>query len=61
MTGLFLAGAFTSLTWITGQAHWDALGSIAVGVLMGCIAVQLMRTNKRFLIGGSSGWVGLGG
>jgi hypothetical protein len=46
------AGGFTLLTWITGQQHWDALGSIAVGVLMGGIALQLMRTNKRFLIGG---------
>ena len=30
------------------------MGSIAVGLLMGMIALQLMRTNKRFLIGG---WV----
>lgn len=63
MTGLFLAGAFTALTYATGQPHWDALGSIAVGVLMGAIAVQLMRTNKRFLIGGwppgrPAAWVG---
>jgi multisubunit Na+/H+ antiporter MnhE subunit len=46
-----VAGAFTLLTWMTGQPHWDALGSIAVGLLMGIIAIQLMRTNKRFLIG----------
>ncbi|KAI3429711.1 hypothetical protein D9Q98_005796 [Chlorella vulgaris] len=51
VAGLGLAGGFTLLTWITGQQHWDALGSIAVGVLMGGIALQLMRTNKRFLIG----------
>lgn len=51
MAGLGLAGFFTALTWWTGQPHWDALGSIGVGLLMGAIALQLMRTNKRFLIG----------
>ncbi|KAL4450203.1 hypothetical protein ABPG77_010872 [Micractinium sp. CCAP 211/92] len=51
VAGLGLAGFFTALTWWTGQSHWDALGSIGVGLLMGAIALQLMRTNKRFLIG----------
>lgn len=51
MAGLGLAGFFTALTWWTGQPYWDALGSIGVGLLMGAIALQLMRTNKRFLIG----------
>jgi hypothetical protein len=49
------AGGFTWLTYATGQPYWDSIGSIAVGLLMGVIALQLMRTNKRFLIGG---WVG---
>lgn len=48
------AGGFTLLTYFTGQPHWDAMGSIAVGLLMGVIALQLMRTNKRFLIGAFS-------
>ncbi|EFN60121.1 hypothetical protein CHLNCDRAFT_18700 [Chlorella variabilis] len=51
VAGLGLAGGFTLLTYFTGQPHWDAMGSIAVGLLMGVIALQLMRTNKRFLIG----------
>ena len=34
---------------------WDAMGSIAVGLLMGAIALQLMKSNKRFLIG-ALGW-----
>ncbi|KAL4421651.1 hypothetical protein ABPG75_010942 [Micractinium tetrahymenae] len=55
VAGLGLAGFFTALTWWTGQPQWDALGSIAVGVLMGGIALQLMRTNKRFLIGKPAG------
>lgn len=35
-----------------GHPAWDAWGSISVGVLMGAIALQLMKSNKRFLIGG---------
>ena len=52
------AGGFTWLTYATGQPCWDSIGSIAVGLLMGVIALQLMRTNKRFLIGGwVHGWL----
>lgn len=51
VAGLCIAMGFTALTWVTGQPHWDAMGSIAVGLLMGVIALQLMRTNKKFLIG----------
>ena len=43
----------------TGHPAWDALGSISVGVLMGAIALQLMKSNKRFLIGGWEIWSGL--
>ncbi|PSC74152.1 Metal tolerance C4 [Micractinium conductrix] len=51
VAGLGLAGGATLLTYLTGHAYWDALGSISVGLLMGAIALHLIRTNKRFLIG----------
>lgn len=51
VVGLLLAGIFSGLTYATGHPAWDAWGSISVGVLMGAIALQLMKSNKRFLIG----------
>jgi hypothetical protein len=53
--GLVIAGISSYLTWMTGQPVYDAVGSIAVGVLMGAIATLLIRNNKRFLIGGCGG------
>jgi zinc transporter 9 len=51
VTGLAIAGATSYLTWATGNPVWDACGSITIGLLMGGIAVGLIRNNKRFLIG----------
>lgn len=53
VAGLGIAGLFTSLTWITGNPVYDAIGSMAVGALMGGIAMMLIRNNKQFLIGRS--------
>jgi zinc transporter 9 len=51
VAGLGIAGAASYLTWLTGNPAYDAVGSIAVGALMGAVAVTLIRNNKRFLIG----------
>lgn len=51
VAGLGIAGIASYLTWITGDPLYDAVGSIAVGCLMGGVAVMLIRNNKRFLIG----------
>ena len=51
VAGLGIAGLASYLSWMTGDPVYDAVGSIAVGVLMGGVAVTLIRNNKRFLIG----------
>lgn len=51
VAGLGVAGVASYMTWISGDPMYDALGSIGVGVLMGGIALAMIRNYKRFLIG----------
>ncbi|PNW82678.1 hypothetical protein CHLRE_06g289150v5 [Chlamydomonas reinhardtii] len=51
--GLAIAAACTALAHATGNAMWDAAGSILVGCLLGAIATFLVQKNRQLLIGRS--------
>jgi cation diffusion facilitator family transporter len=55
LAGLLLATIGVSLTVITGNEAWDGVGSLAIGLLLGCVAVILAIEMKSLLIGESAG------
>lgn len=51
LVGLAFALAGVGLTVLTGDAVWDGIGTVAIGVLLGVIAVILMVEMHSLLIG----------
>ena len=51
LLGLSIAVAGIGLVMLTGDARFDALGSIAIGLLLGVIAIVLAIEMKSLLIG----------
>ena len=54
LIGLVFALAGVSLAELTGNARFDAAGSLAIGVLLGVIAITLVIEMKSLLIGESA-------
>lgn len=54
LTGLGFATVAVILTEVTGNGRWDGAGSLAIGVLLGCVAVVLATEMKSLLIGESA-------
>ncbi|WP_076072676.1 cation diffusion facilitator family transporter [Sphingomonas montana] len=49
--GLLLAGLGVAISHATGDARWDGVASILIGVVLGVVAVVLARESKDLLIG----------
>ncbi len=49
--GVLVAGLGIGLTEVTGNPVFDSLGSIFIGLLLGAIAIALIRRNRSLLLG----------
>jgi cation diffusion facilitator family transporter len=55
LAGLIIALVGVALETITGDGAWDGAGSVAIGLLLTCVAVILAIEMKSLLIGESAG------
>ncbi|MFC9998302.1 cation diffusion facilitator family transporter [Nocardia sp. NPDC127526] len=51
LIGLVFAFAGVGLTMLTGNPLWDGIGTLAIGILLFCIAIVLIVEMKSLLIG----------
>jgi cation diffusion facilitator family transporter len=55
MTGLLVAMAGTVAARVTGEAMWDGIASLVIGVILGVVAFFLAFETKALLVGESAG------
>lgn len=48
--GVVVAIISMALAYLTGNYWWDAIGSIIIGLLLGCVAIVLVNINRKYLI-----------
>jgi len=53
VTGVLIAGCGVTLTHITGNVIYDAVGTVAIGGLLGAVALMLVTKNRDMLVGRS--------
>ena len=51
--GVVVATVAVGISYLTGNALWDALGSLVIGSLLAVVAVALIAKNRSYLIGRS--------
>lgn len=51
--GVVIAAISISVSYMTGNPVWDAIGSIIIATLLGLVAVTLIAKNRSYLIGRS--------
>lgn len=51
LIGVLIALGSITLTKLTGQLYWDAIGSICIGLLLGLVAIILITKNHGYLVG----------
>ncbi len=54
LIGIAIAAVGVALTTITGQGAWDAMASIAIGVLLATIGLVVNRETQSLLVGESA-------
>jgi cation diffusion facilitator family transporter len=54
LIGLGFALIAVVLTTVTGNPRWDGAGSLAIGLLLGCVAIVLATEMKSLLVGESA-------
>jgi cation diffusion facilitator family transporter len=51
MFGLFVAAGGITLSLVTGDARWDGVASVLIGLALAGVAIALARESKELLIG----------